>query len=95
MPNHHASRQPRAKREGEFPGRDDKYERCPDCEENSAAVGSTELSPLDLLGRVRFDPDRAIPRTLGCETCGGTGRVLKKRTADGRPRDEYELPKKG
>ena len=87
MPNHHQANPPKTPRKEDFPGRDEKTERCPDCEENSSVVQSTADAPLDLLGKSRFDRSRGIPRTIGCETCGGTGRVPK-----GWRGDEYELP---
>lgn len=72
--------------EPNFPGRNYRWERCEDCDLEGA---------LNLMGQPIFMPDVGIQKTLGCETCGGTGHVNKIATLDGVGIDPYEIPRRG
>jgi hypothetical protein len=81
----HGQRPPKQEREPQFPGRDVTDERCPDCDIDER---------LNAVGQRRFDERYGIPVTMGCETCGGTGRVPRVRGADGKAVDPMELTPK-
>lgn len=74
MPNHGRRPNQDLTRQEEFPAKDDRTMRCPDCEDNSSG-NRTENDMLDHLGKARFNRALGIPRSLGCETCKGTGRI--------------------
>jgi len=91
MPNHNNSRErarrPREEtREPNFPGRNFRHDRCPDCELEER---------LNIVGQPIFLKDIGIQKTLGCETCGGTGHVNRIATLDGVGIDPYEIPRRG
>lgn len=68
-----------------FPGRNFRYERCEDCEIEER---------LNIVGQPIFVKDIGIQKTLGCETCGGTGHMPRLGTLDGVGIDPYEIPRR-